>query len=90
MHVEVAVHRFGECQCQRQPDPGSFDAALIRPEALEGNESPLDLFRAQPRTGVGHGHADLIVPSRLACDGDRATAMVVLDRIRRQIDEDLA
>ncbi len=56
---------------------------------LELLEDPTLVFECDSRPGVGHGHEHLVVLAR-SCDHDAAAGGRELDRIREDVEDDLA
>jgi hypothetical protein len=62
---------------------------VLGAEAVELGEQPRQLVGGDARTGVGDRDADAAVVAGVAGEADAAAVAVVLDRVGRQVQQDL-
>ena len=86
---EGAAHRLRQPLGQHQADAGALDLGVLGAEAVELGEQPRQLVGGDARTGVGDRNADAAVVAGVAAESDAPAVAVVLDRVGRQVQQDL-
>jgi hypothetical protein len=83
IHLHLATHALGQGLDDGQPHAGAFNRCTLGPEAVEGLEQLLQLFRRHPSPGVAD-FQDHLAPRWLigpGPHGHRTALPVVLDGV---------